>query len=187
MGDTVNGDLDEWLRQSQPQLAQRSARLTSALDDLVAAQPLPARRRWRPVVAGGFIVFAVAGGASIAATTPGVLAWFGWTDNTTAYSRGDEVCHEGFRVVPASRHDSQSDSPSLNAAREYLATLDIGSIDISARLAEQSSDGVKARNPKSQARFAAVYDLMVGHVAGLGLPTDDLSLESGGICEGGQP
>lgn len=73
----MTDDLDELLRRSRPALAERSRNLTFALDDLVSAQPLTVKRRWRPMLAGSFIVFALAGGASIAAAMPGVLAWFG--------------------------------------------------------------------------------------------------------------
>ncbi|WP_157372724.1 hypothetical protein [Agromyces sp. Root81] len=180
----MTDDLDELLRRSQPELAERSPNLTFALDDLVSAHPVTVKRRWRPMIAGSFIVFALAGGASIAAATPGVLAWFGWTDNTTSYSRGEELCNEGFRVVSASKQDSDSDS--LHAAREYLATLDIRAVDISAQLAEQIQDGGGPRNPESVARSTAIYELTVEHVASLGLPTKDLSIESGGLCDGGE-
>jgi hypothetical protein len=179
----VDEDLDGLLRRSRPDVAEMSPGLTGALDRLIDEAHSPRRRRWRPVVAGGFIVFALAGGASVAAAAPGVLAWFGWTDNTTSYSRGDERCDEGFRVVPASE-SSDGDSPSLQAAREYLASLDIDAIDLSAQLAQDAQNGSRSRNPESAARSKLIYEMTIAHVAALGLPTSEISIESGGVCEG---
>ncbi|GAA1503743.1 hypothetical protein BJ978_000282 [Agromyces terreus] len=179
----MDDDLDRLLLRSKPDVAERSTGLTEALDRLLDEAHPPRRQRWRPVLAGSFIVFALAGGASVAAAAPGVLAWFGWTDNTTSYSHGDERCDEGFRVVPASE-SSDGDSPSLQAAREYLASLDIDAIDLSAQLAEDAQDGSRSRNPESVARSTLIYDMTITHVAALGLPTSDISIESGGVCEG---
>lgn len=183
----MNDELEELLRRSAPEVRERSPRVTAALDELVAAQPVTARRRWRPLFTGGFVVFALAGGASLAAATPGVLAWFGVTDNSMSYSRDDEVCHEAFRAVPAdgdSRGGTTTEhtSPELRAAQEYLSALDIDALDLSAQLAELERTGSSVRNPESAARGTAIYEGMIEHVASLGLPTDNIGLNSGGNC-----
>ena len=183
----MNDELDRLLLRAAPTVGERSPRLTAALDELVAAQSLTARRRWRPLITGGFVVFALAGGASLAAATPGVLAWFGVTDNSMSYSRGDELCHEAFRAVPSdgsSRGGAvpEHSTPELRAAQEYLAELDVDALDLSAQLADIERSGSTVRNPESAARGAAIYEGMIAHVARLGLPTDNIGLDAGGDC-----
>lgn len=184
----MNDELDEMLRRSRPEVMERSPRLTAALDDLVESHAAPVRRRWRrPLITGSFIVFALAGGASIAAATPGVLAWFGLNDNSMSYLRGDEQCHEVFRVVPADWNGSRGgnppiDTPALRAAQEYLTTLDIDSLDLSEQLAENAASGRPPRDEESYARSTLIFNGMIEHLESLGLPIDNVGLNGGGNC-----
>lgn len=184
----MNDELDEMLRRTRPEVMERGPQLTAALDDLVKSHAAPVRRRWRrPLITGSFIVFALAGGASLAAATPGVLAWFGLSDNSMSYSRGDEQCHEAFRVVPSDWNGSRGgtppiDTPALRAAQEYLAALDIDSLDLSEKIAERESYGWPSRNQESGARSDLIYEGMIAHVESLGLPVDNIGLNGGGNC-----
>lgn len=173
----MNDDLDDWLAASRPLVAVRGAEVRHAIEEVITERVPRRLRRRRPLITTSIIGLALlGGGASLAAATPSLLTWFGLTDNTISYSKGEESCAEGFRVVDM--RDPDSESASVIAAREFLQHLDIDSVDGSEYL--EITKGM--RNAESAALGLAVQDVVIEHVAERGLPTDGLTVEHGGAC-----
>jgi hypothetical protein len=142
------------------------------------------RRRAGGLWAGAAAVtVALLGGGTVAVAGNGMETPWGWTADNVLSIPGPEgqTCFAGIRVEP---NGMPTDSEEVRAAREIVASIDPGALDISQRAAKLSAEngrpfddgaaGVVFYTPseiRQSAVFAAVADAMWDGLAARGLPT----------------
>lgn len=135
--------------------------------------------------------------ATAAVAAPPVFAWLTFTPDasTTLVLESGMVCEAGFKVQPAFSREADEEA-AVAAGREYLRTLDLATLPLAERMAEDDREGalpydVTALSPEdlassrvSWALSRLVSDGMFAELADRGI-TAGAALEGGFTCAAG--